>query len=291
MRLTIFIALVACGSTLGSFSPLDRETGGELEILVMRHGKSMYNKISMDYNLAHGLPITNEDLSVRTSQDPRAMDPVLSEEGVLQCQRQSEGMEKNHGNIKYVMMSPYRRAVMTAMISTESIREKNQIEYSIVPWFREIFSTVGELGVHSQEYLEENYPSVDVSALHDNPMWMFDYWDSSHDKELFRERLLARHNLRKSVFDMIPLIGKGDIGMENQKMMSYRSEKTREHIRKFIRDKREKEGVEVRDGEILLVGHKFSVAYMLGSDFNRGRFGFDSLDIKNAEIYPYRLLL
>ena len=257
------------------------------QILVMRHAESTYNRMQLDHAASIGEDDKFEEPENRWKNDPNVVDALLSELGKKQCEEARKVIAESYKGIKYVFVSPMRRASLTAILSLENY--PTSLEWHAMPWFREILLSQCDIGYYCLDMLKKDYPFIDVSELKDNPIWFMDHYITELDPVGHAEKLKALHSEKPDSQTVIDYFRQHFPNLENARQMYKRIDKVKEHLREFIRKKKE-EGVEVKDDEILIVGHSRIIRFLYGAFTLEGEVieGKDAY-FKNAEIRPFSL--
>ena len=258
----------------------------KLEILVMRHAQSEYNKMQADHAKEHNLPPGHELTELRWIDRTDLIDAVLSAGGHEQCVAAAATIREQFKHIKYVFVSPMRRTVQTAVISLKDY--PGIVSWKVLPWLREILHGQNDLGLHSCEHLK-NYPFIDAAELQDNPLWFLDYYDESRDVSGHAKKMKDLYLSSPSAKTLIEYLKGQFPNIESHGQMEHRVTKIKETVRSFVEPQRS-QGVEVRDGEIILIAHSRLIRHMYGCfDENGQVVPARDLKFKNSEVRPFDL--
>lgn len=254
----------------------------------MRHAESEFNKMQQEWAEKHSLPKSHLCRELRFLNDPHVVDALLTSSGIDQCREASREIAEKYPNIKYVLLSPMRRTVATAV---ESLRDvHNGLEWKIVPWLREILNSNCDIGYHTIEYLEQ-HPHIDASELENDKLWFLNFYHECPETR-HSTKLRELHGEDPRVETILEYMDQSFGTMEKPFQLLFRAEKAREVIRQFIQDK-ESQGIAVNDDEILVVSHSKILKAFYGTFDAEGNVqpGYEHFEFKNAEIKPYDIVM
>lgn len=230
----------------------------KLKVVVMRHAESVYNKTQAEYAEHNGLHPKYEDLECRFLTIPGIVDAILTEKGIHQCQEASAHIVTKHPNLKYVAVSPMRRTLMTAENSLKNYPGK--LEWTLLPWIREILMSQCDLGIHCLEHLK-SMPYIDPSPLNNDPLWFLTYY--VEDERKLAQEMREAYKNNPTELSLINVLKKYFPEFESPKQMYARIEKVKEWVRNFVAEK-ERNGIEVKDEELIIVAHSRILRYLFG---------------------------
>ena len=283
-----FIVCLLCVMLLFQYAKGVEPPHKPLSILVMRHGTTYFNKMISDYLKEMDVKEYTEPSNLRAIESSYAVDSLLTEKGIEQCLNASRTIKKEFGGVKYVFLSPSRRTVQTAIFATREISKSRTIEYHLLPWLREKLQTVADLGTKSIGFLKKNYPWIDRTCLHNSTLWVFDYWDLSHNEKSYGNDMMKSYSKGQNMKKMLEILKKGYKEVENVFQVKARTERAKEWIFDFIEKKRKK-GIIVKDNEILVVAHYMVLEALCGNLDENGKPDPKYKPFANAEIRKFIL--
>ena len=250
----------------------------------MRHAESTYNRYQLDVAASLGKDPSYEEEANRWINDPKIVDALLSGVGEQQCEEAQKKIRESYPNIKYVFVSPMRRASLTAILSLKDY--PGQLEWRALPWFREIMLSQCDIGYYCLDMLKE-YPFIDISSLKDNRLWFMDYYDNTHDPQDHCSKVKQLYAEKPCLETLIAYFKENFPNMESASQMYYRVDRTLADLKQFISDKAAA-GTPVKDDEILLVSHSRIIRYLHGAfDLEGNLIPEKDAYFKNAEIRPF----
>ena len=227
--------------------------------------------------------------SYRFKNEPKdIVDSLLTDTGYEECKKANKEILEKHNNIKYVLLSPMRRTVATAV---EVMKDYPfDPEWKIIPWLREVLTSSCDVAVHSIEYLRQ-YPHINHDELEGDNLWFLKYYHECPDAQ-HRAKLLKKYEENPVVETILEYLSEVYPNMERSFQMEVRVEKAREAIRKFIEEKAT-QGTVVENDEILVVTHSRVIRHLFGAidDAENLKPGMEWAIPNNAEIKPYSLEL
>ena len=252
------------GTHLSSPSHLLRKSSSpprrSVRIIVVRHGQSEHNAQQSKLR-EQGMDWENiRQIMLKETDSQSLVDATLTPQGIEQAKEASKEMSEKYANIKYVFVSPIRRAVDTAMILTSNYPTKDSLEWRLAPWAREVMSYVSDLAVYSYEHLAK-YPFIDRSALSANPrFWFLTYMveDPHTGMKAALQKAAEKPNDLKHLARTL-----ATKGVESNFQVQVRAQQVRQQIADFVEEK-QKQGVKVLDDEILLVSHRWFLLVLTG---------------------------
>lgn len=131
----------------------------------MRHAESVYNKTQSDYNIEHS--ITDPKYEYQPNRyivNDQIIDSELTELGIQQCKSAQPILNSKYLNIKYVWVSPLRRAFNTYKIAFENYPNKQNQKVTVNPYLREVIWSNSDCGMYTEQIQKEN-PDIDFSFL------------------------------------------------------------------------------------------------------------------------------
>ena len=229
---------------------------------------------------------------LKQTESQSLVDATLTPQGIEQAKEVGENLSIKYPNIKYVFLSPMRRAVDTAVEVMKWYKGNNTPRFYLNPWLWEHPRALSDIPLHSYEHLGK-YPFIDRSILAKNKKyWFVDYF--FEDPSTSTKSLLLKATTSDSpLSDIADLLKKFGGTLEKPSQLIHRIEAALELVRTFVNDQAMK-GVKVNDYEILLVGHGFYLDQMFGyedispNDTYTGQY-FD--DFNNGESKPFDLPL
>lgn len=262
-----------------------------LKILTMRDAESTYNSMQVDYAMSQGKDKNFEEEDNRWLNYTHITDAILSPTGVEQCEAAKKVIQQTYPNLKYIFVSPLRRATETGVKSLKDYQGNNgELEWRALPWFREVMLSQCDLGFFSLDYLKDNY-FIDSSMLNENRLWFLEYYATELDTENKAQEMKDAYGKDPQVATLIEELKSHYPNMESGRQIHFRVNKTLEYLQEFIKQKAA-EGNPVKDEEILLVGHSTVLRYLHGVfDLDGNIIPGKDLYIQNAEIRPYQLNL
>ena len=233
-----------------------------LKIVLMRHGQSEQNRQRDLLVEKLGSRKAAVKYQIRETDSTNLVDAMLTPKGVEQAKESGEKLSKMYPNIKYVFVSPARRAVETAMTALKYYTPNPSPKVILNPWMRERMETVADAPLLSYEFLAK-YPSIDRSILAGSPnLWFADYFLDSpktSTKPLVKQAISSPDYTKK----IMELLVDQDEKLERPSQIALRLNASLNLVKKFVREQARK-GVEIKDDEILLVGHGFLFCHLLG---------------------------
>lgn len=158
-----------------------RHATSESNLRLRRHWKENNIRPQIDnYKVPHEFECTYEK--------PEQIDAALSYGGVTSCISKREAFEKKHPNIKYVLCSPYRRAIQTMVHMTSKFTNKldpkNVIMY---PQITEQIHCLGEFAFETENLMKRYKDLYDWSfystkRYFDPKIWFLYNINESHGK-------------------------------------------------------------------------------------------------------------
>lgn len=258
-----------------------RPDARQVRILVLRHAESRANEASKSLQQLHG---KSDILKKAKFSTPELVDALLSEVGEAQCREAAKKLGSKFPHLKYVLLSPMRRAVQTAMLVTEGY--PNKLEFHALPHLREVLSNQADVGYHSLEFLQQ-HPFVDTSMMKADRLWFLDCYEDCPERKL--GQLMRDHHDENPASDtLVQIMAKHHPHIEKPPQVTARVKKAKDMIRDFILAK-EKEGQVIEDDQILLVSHSRTLRYFCGVYDEEGEaFPESNINFPNAKIrYHY----
>ena len=259
-----------------------------VKILFLRHGSTEWNLDPLYAFLKkhEGLSPGEDIFLHRYTDNKTRIDSFLAPSGIIQAKQAGRLIEQKYPNIKYVFTSPLSRAVQTGLLSTQGLR--SEPDYFVNPWLREGISGTTGLGWNCLKYLKK-YPFIHgVDRIRDSLLWFLDFWDSVHDTANYKGQLLECCQAQPTSKNILSFLQKNNIQkLENPQQVQTRAIRGLEEIREFIVKKFEKEGIEVQDNQVLVIGHR-----RIFKPLFQGSEGVETEhDMKNGELVEYDLRL
>ena len=268
---------------------MEGSTKKSVEVLVMRHAESVFNKVHEEWAAANNQPREHMGKDIRFASEPKEIiDALLTDQGIDQCKKANQEILGKYKNIKYVLVSPLRRTVATALEAMKDF--PTDTEWRVLPWLREALTSNCDVAVHSIEYLKE-HPHIKHDELEGDNLWFLKYYHECPDAQ-HQAKLLKRYEESPAVETILDYMSEAYPNMERPFQLDFRANKVREAVRKFIEEKTT-QGVEVNDNEILLVSHYRLIKHLYGAFDESGTLipGMEWACLNNAEIKPYSLEL
>src|SRR3990167_3201157 len=232
---------------------------GSVKILLMRHAESMFNKMQSETSQLQGVNRHNIISENRWIINDQLVDSLLSPEGVVECQDAQKVIPSKFPAVKYVIASPVRRALLTALLSFKDY--PTNLEYSIEPWAREILNSQCDIACYSPKMLKE-YPHIDSSVLKDDPLWFLDYYVDNPEQN-YAPRLREAYAKAPNVETIVEFFKQNFPKLESHIQMKARDAKLKASLAKFIQLK-QSQGIQIGDGEIVLVSHSRTLSQFIG---------------------------
>lgn len=257
-----------------------------VKILLMRHAESNANLLQYDFVKNNGYHPKFENVDYRWLNDASLVDAPLSPTGIDQCRVANDAISHRHAGIRHVFVSPLRRAVQTAVMAMQGYA--GQLEWRVMPWFREIMLSQADLPLYTFELLRQ-HSFIDCAELKGDPLWFLDYYIERHENADFAVRARNAYNEKPEIQTLIDMIKNEFPNVETPKQMIARAEKVREVVREFLRQKKEA-GTPVADGELMLVGHSRMLKFFHGVFSESGEIDASKdLNYINGEIKEYEM--
>lgn len=247
--------------------------------MLMRHAESVYNRFQSDFAAKHGTHNKFEMFENRWIINDKIIDALLSPTGVTQCEEAAKVIPDQHQSVKYVISSPMRRALLTGLISFKGY--PRPLQYSIEPWAREILLSQCDIGYYALELLKE-HPEIDASRLKNDRLWFLDYYVDDPEKQN-AVRLREAFAKEPKIETIVNFFRESFPNLETNSQMHARTQKLKESLAKFIADKKAA-GMNVGDGEIVLVAHSKILRYFIGGFDEQGNQVHGKEELKNTQI-------
>ncbi len=258
-------------------------------VYLVRHGMSLHNvfdkfmhkEMSLDQlpdcesKLISSIVSTDRHFSSDKllKFDLRLIDPPLAHIGVAQAEAGQKHV--NTLDIKYVFVSPLRRAMETSKILFATHPKKASIKFVVVPLIRETISSMNDVPCWSYRDTREEFGKL--NDMH----YDFSMFETLADPDLYfvhtldkdtREKAFARVEKEgtaghlQAVLDTM-LEKKRLGGRHHTKLETYTNSRMRgqifaEWLRKFIAEKG------VRPEQVAVVAHSSFLCHMTASEFN-----------------------
>ncbi|MDR3547110.1 MAG: phosphoglycerate mutase family protein [Candidatus Pacebacteria bacterium] len=275
-------------------------------VYLVRHGMSLHNLFDKYMHKEMALSQFSESeqkliTSISSSDrkflndkllkfDLRLIDPPLAEIGIAQAkagQKHVNGM-----NVKYVFVSPLRRALETSMHLFSAHPHRDSIKFVVVPMIRETISSMNDVPCWSFRDTRKDFEKL--PDLHYD-FSMFDgipdpdlYFLYTLDKEM-RDKVLARvsaEGLQNHIQIVLEtMLEKKRVGgKHHNKLETYTNARLRgmvfaDWLRRFISVKG------VKPEEVVVVAHSSFLCHMTADEFNE--YGRVKTFAKPEFVVPY----
>lgn len=260
-----------------------------VKILLMRHSESIYNAQQSQYVIDNNLDDPHYELaSNRWIINEQIIDAGLSPKGEQQSYSATEVLN-NYKDIKYVWVSPLRRAFYTMTKTLENYKYKENIQkYIVNPYIKEVAWSNCDMGLFTHKLREEN-PSFDwtcIDKFEDPRIWFLEIIDeagSPENQELKHKLIEAwkKDPQVKTLLDILESVF--PLRAEGEKSIEARVNKAKEQLNEFIKENN------VQDNELLVVSHsqvlKRWTTTKVDEDGNPSEFyWFNNAEIKEFEL-------
>ena len=300
LGLLIFISVIASAQSLQRNSRLKSvlrlcdakrhsEKKASIKILVIRHGQTTGNVENEHFALKMGRPLDTDNKELRYIPAASMIDVLLTDKGKGDCEKANLNIKQQFKDIRYVFSSPMRRTVDTATRVMKGY--PNKLEWHLEPWFYEILNKNQNYPLYSLENLSQ-YPHFDSSVLGGDKYWFLNrFYDKSHDTHSRGEALRQLFEEDESLQAPMKYLEEFAKEIDSPVQIHQRIRNTLSDLRQFVKSKAAK-GIRVKDHQILLVGHRHVIKYLLGFYDEEGKdTGGVHRDIGNTEVNEYTLEL
>ena len=215
------------------------ETNKMVKVLLMRHSESVYNAIQTQYQVENNIDDEKyEHTPYRWIINDRIIDALLSPKGEQQSYNATEVLN-NYPNIKYVWVSPLRRAFFTATKALENYKFKENIQkYIVNPNIKEVAWSNCDMGVCTKELIKE-YPEFDWSCMNqfENPIiWFLEVINEAGDPENLelKHKLIAAWKKDPQVKTLLDILEpEFPLRAEGEKSIQARVMLAKEQVKEF----------------------------------------------------------
>lgn len=300
LGLLIFCSVVASAQSLHRSSRLKSvlrlcdtkrhsEKQASIKILVIRHGQTTGNVENEHFALKMGRPVDADNKELRYIPAASMIDVLLTDKGKDDCEKANLKIKQQFKDIRYVFSSPMRRTVDTATRVMKGY--PNKLEWHLEPWFYEILNKNQNYPLYSLENLAQ-YPHFDSTVLGGDKYWFLSrFYDKSHDPHSRGEALRQLFEEDESLQAPMKYLEEFTREIDSPVQIHQRIRNTLSDLRQFVKSKAAK-GIRVKDHQILLVGHRHIIKYLLGFYDEEGKeTGGVHRDIGNTEVNEYTLEL
>jgi len=235
----------------------------KIKLLILRHAQSESNE---KVTQLESTSASVEDLTKLKFSNLAFVDAVLSQNGQHQCSKFSEKLISKHPKLKYVLISPMRRTVQTALKITKGY--PTPLEYVVIPHLREVLSQQADIGYYSVDFLKD-YAFIDTSLLPKHNLWFLDCYEDILEDH-YGKRIREQYEKKAEPETIMSFMSLHYPNIERPAQTILRVKKAKELIRDFIRKKEEK-GVHVEDDQILIISHSRTLRFFCGVYDNEGQ--------------------
>ena len=277
------------------------KTDPNVKVVLLRHAQTPFNslhdrlfsdlmkkKISkMNFAINFG--------KVKKDESAGLVNSTLTEKGIQVVRDAAPKFREQFPNIKYVFCSPMRRTIMTL----ENIMDgypgwaENKIKVELMPELREVIMSSSDVGCyidHEEFRGIQNKKRFDWSFMknaEDPHFWFLDSMSQERKKNSLKamEGCVSVHDKRTALLNELSKVKylpyDYETGESNYLRIKVAAmEKLRQAIKKH----------QLKDNEVLIVGHAITFAYFWGDGFNNVDYKAKTFKImKNAEFLEYPL--
>ena len=242
-----------------------------VKILMMRHGASDFNVISEFYsNYNHGGPIF-----YRISKTNSFRDSELSALGKLQVNEMSKYIRKLP--VKYMFVSPLRRCLESSYYLYKDLPDHiKPNEILVIPELRELILSMNDIPFYWKTAIDldiyADYDFSNIKKYMNDDTWFYKncnaYKDFHQLENICNDFFNFNHpnrdkNFIDSSFFSTMIKEENPHSLEPHGEILKRVDSCKSIIKDFIKKKQE-EGIEVMDNEILVVSHYNLLSYFVG---------------------------
>ena len=257
-----------------------------VKVLLMRHAESIYNKVQSDYNTFHNITDPKfEYLPNRYIVNNQIIDSDLSELGAFQSKAVQSTLNSKYPNIKYVWVSPLRRAFNTYKIAFENYINPDH-RVIVNPYIREVIWSNSDCAMYTEELQKEN-PKINFSFMEnfeDPKIWWLHTINEQGDTGLKQEMINAWkadpkiESVLKVLEKVYPVKG------ESVESVTARVDSEKEKLKEFIR----RNGV--KDEELIVICHSSFLKRWTTTEVDENNEPVKFKWFQNAEIAPFNLV-